>query len=136
MGVGFNVQNSFYSVGAASFLNSFFSTINYHLEPEGWGTKYPYLMNHVYMGKIGNSLIPELLKEVREIREQLQNYSPSQIIWDFEDLTKQPPWGKNISPEITSLANYFVTSEGEDLFEVLILALEQAIEYKVDFAIE
>lgn len=112
MAVGFKVHFFWYAVGAGSFLNSFFSTVSYHLEPEGWGTKYPYLMNHAYNGKVKYVLILELLKEVHEIHELLQNYIPSQVIWDIEDLTKQPPWGANISPEITSLANYFVTSEG------------------------
>jgi 2,3-bisphosphoglycerate-dependent phosphoglycerate mutase len=93
-------------------------------------------MNHAYNGKVKYVLILELLKEVHEIHELLQNYIPSQVIWDNEDLTKQPPWGANISPEITSLANYFVTSEGTDFFKVLIAALEQAIKYKVDFEVE
>lgn len=93
-------------------------------------------MNHAYNGKVKYVLIPELLKEVHGINELLQNYIPSQVIWDIEDLTKQPPWGANISPEITSLANYFVTSEGTDFFKVLIAALDQAIKYKVDFEVE
>ena len=136
MAVGFKVHFYWYSVGTGSFLYSFFSTVSYHLEPEGWGTKYPYLMNHCYNGKVANALVPEVLKEVHEIRELLQNYSPSQIIWNIEDLSKRPPWGEDISPEITSLANYFVTSEGTDFFKVLISALEQAIKYNFDFEVE
>ncbi len=33
---------------------------------------------------------------------------------NIDDLFKQPPWGKNISNDITNLSNYFVTSDGED----------------------
>jgi 2,3-bisphosphoglycerate-dependent phosphoglycerate mutase len=39
-------------------------------------------------------------------------------VWDVEDRSKRPPWGDDISPDITSLANYFVTDDGRDLFEV------------------
>jgi 2,3-bisphosphoglycerate-dependent phosphoglycerate mutase len=70
------------------------------------------------------------------IREHLQSYSPSKIIWDFEDLTKQPPWGNYISHEITSLANYFVTSEGDDLFDMLMSLLETANKLKFDLEIK
>jgi hypothetical protein len=41
------------------------------------------------------------IKEIDEIEENLKNYSPSQVIWDIEDLSKTPPWGDNISGEIT-----------------------------------
>jgi hypothetical protein len=39
-----------------------------------------------------------------------------------------PPWGDDIGEEITSLAHYFVTSDGRDLFEVLFAALAEATE--------
>jgi len=42
MSVGFLVDCFFYEVGRGDFLHSFFSTISYQLEKEGWGTKYPY----------------------------------------------------------------------------------------------
>lgn len=40
----------------------------------------------------------------------------SKVIWDIDDMTKMPPWGKNISKDITDLSNYFVTSDGKDFF--------------------
>lgn len=135
MAVGFKVHFAWYEVGTEGFLNSFFSTISYHLEPEGWGTKYPYLMNHLYHGKIENALIPEMMKEILEIRERLQNYSLSQIIWDIEDLTKLPPYNV-IKAEITNLSNYFVTSEGKDLFDMLLSLLGKANKLKLDFEIK
>ncbi len=49
---------------------------------------------------------------------------PTESSGDNEDLQAKPPWGTNISPEITDLSNYFVTSDGRDLFEVLSEALQ------------
>ena len=57
-------------------------------------------------------------------------------IWDIEDLSKQPPWGNNISEEITDLSNYFVTSEGEDLITLFRHALEKARELKTSLKID
>ena len=48
MAVGFFFDCFYYEVGHVDFLHSFFSTISYHLEPNGWGTKYPKLLNDLY----------------------------------------------------------------------------------------
>ncbi|MEC0537344.1 Imm70 family immunity protein [Bacillus inaquosorum] len=55
----------------------------------------------------------------------MKEYSPSQVIWDIEDVSKRPPWGDNISEEITNSSNYFVTSDGEDFIKILKSALEK-----------
>ncbi|MNJ03822.1 hypothetical protein D3C73_1643020 [compost metagenome] len=57
------------------------------------------------------------------------------MIWDYEDLSKQPPWGSEISPEITNLSNYFVTGHGEDFFEVILRAIDEATEIGFDLEI-
>lgn len=126
MSVGFQVGNILEEVGAADFLHAFFSTISYHLEPGGWGTRYPVLMNGLYrQGSLDAYQSVRALQEVREIRDLLRSYRPEQVIWDIEDLTAKPPWGDDISSEITSLADYFVASSGRDLFDVLIECLEE-----------
>lgn len=58
------------------------------------------------------------------------------MIWDIEDLSKQPPWGDKISDRITSLANYFVTSDGRDFIDVFNMTLDAAIEIKKDVLIQ
>ena len=40
------------------------------------------------------------------------------MVWEIEDLSKQPPWGNNISKDITDLSNYFVTSDGDDFLKI------------------
>ena len=72
------------------------------------------------------------MDEVLGIREQLKAYSPCHVIWDIEDLQKKPPWGDNISEEITDLSNYFVTADGVQVFDRLISALEDSIRMDVD----
>jgi 2,3-bisphosphoglycerate-dependent phosphoglycerate mutase len=136
MAVGFKIDFLWYQIGHGDFLHSFFSTISYHLEPSGWGTRYPYLMKHLYRGKLSWQDVPKAVEEVLEIRSKLEHFSPDKVVWDIEDFSKQPPWGNNISPTITNLANYFVTSDGRDLFEVLLMALQDAWEEKIDMEIE
>lgn len=53
---------------------------------------------------------------------------PDKIIWDIENLAAQPPWGRNISSDITNLSNYFITSDGEDFITIFNRALKKAEE--------
>lgn len=40
----------------------------------------------------------------------------------------RPPWGDDIDPSVTNLANYFVTSNGKSLLDEIDAALTEAIE--------
>ncbi|HVG20386.1 MAG TPA: immunity 70 family protein [Blastocatellia bacterium] len=136
MAVGFKVGNIIEEIGTQDFLHAFFSTVSHHLEPAGWGARYPELMLQLYQGKLNTKDAPKALKDILEIRERLKAFSPKEVVWDIEDLTAKPPWGNNISSEITDLSNYFVTSTGKDLFEVLIECLEDLQEEGGDLTIE
>lgn len=127
--------HSWYQIGSGDFLHCFFSTVSYRLEPNGWGSKYPILMNKLYHEALEQEDIAGLLEEVRSIHKELEQFSPEDIVWDIEDLSKQPPWGTNIDPSVTSLANYFVTSNGADLFLLFYKALGTAIQDEYDVKI-
>ncbi len=124
--VGFRVKHYWFSIGNGSFLHSFFSTVCVNLEHGKWGSKYPYIMKELYRGELTADHVDAALKELRDIEKKLKKYPPSKVVWDIEDLTAQPPWGDNISPDITDLSNYFVTSDGEDFIGVFREALEGA----------
>ena len=74
--------------------------------------------------------------ELKKIQLELQAFSPDKVVWDIDDLSKQPPWGKNISNDITNLSNYFVTSDGEDFITIFFNALEKAKKLQMDLTIE
>ncbi|TFB19559.1 hypothetical protein E3U55_10380 [Filobacillus milosensis] len=135
MAVYFQVDFNIYRIGHGDFLHSFFSTISYHLESDGWGAKYPLLLNELYFRGINSKDISNAIQEVEEVKEGLKTLPPSEVVWDIEDLDKVPPWGNDISQEITNLSNYFVTSDGRDLFDLLLLALNDAIELESNIEI-
>lgn len=112
-----------FEVGAPSLLKALFSTIYVRLEDGSWGSRFPTLMNKLYEGQVGAADCDRALRELIEVRNGFSQHSPASVVWDFEDLSKQPPWGSNISPSIDSLANYFWTSNGKDLLSVLADAL-------------
>ena len=135
MAVGFTVDFYYYSIGSADFLHSFFSTIAVNLEDKKWGSRFPVLMNELYQGKLSVENTDAAIKELNIIREELKQISPDKVVWDIDDLSKQPPWGKNISKDITDLSNYFVTSDGRDFISVLFTALNDSKEMKAPLEI-
>jgi hypothetical protein len=136
MNVYFKTDIIAYEIGSDDFLNAFFSTIFYHLEKGKKGSRFPVLYTHLYRGKVTPNKLAQLLKELCNVKGTLEKFTPNQIIWDIDNLSKQPPWGNNISKDITSLANYFITSDGRDFFEVAEMAIQTAIENNLDLTIE
>ena len=126
--VGFKVNYDWYQIGNGDFLFSFFSTVAYHLENQKWGSKFPVIMNHLYQGELKNTQISAAISELEQITQELEKLPPDKVIWDIENLAAQPPWGTNISSDITNLANYFVTSDGEDFITIFNQALKKAEE--------
>ncbi|MFC3800937.1 Imm70 family immunity protein [Cohnella sp. GCM10012308] len=127
--------HSWYQIGSGDFLHCFFSTVCYRLEANSWGSKYPLFMNKLYHEALEKEDNEKLLEEVKSIHKAFEDFSPDNVVWDVEDLSKQPPWGTNIDPSITSLANYFVTSNGVDLFFLFYSALNSAIQDDYDVKI-
>jgi len=124
-----------FELGDAAFLKAFFSTVFAKIEAEDWGRSFPVLMRDLYSGRLSPEKVPTAAEELSRLREELKAHRPSDVVWDFEDRTRRPPWGNDISPHITSLANYFVTSDGKDLLEVLQNALTVAAQKHQDVVI-
>ena len=131
MGVGIQVGQIVDEIGTSDFLHAFFSTISFHCEPKGWGTRFPTLMRHLYRGAVSPGNASAALEELRTARTELARVPPARVVWDLQNLTRRPPWGDNISGEITNLSNYFVTSSGRDLFAVLDEALAEAVSQRI-----
>ena len=136
MAVGFNVKFYWYQIGNGNFLHSFFSTVAYNLENKDWGRRFPIVMNELYQGKVKRKDVAKAIEELNVIKRELQAFSPDKVVWDIDDLSKQPPWGSNISKDITDLSNYFVTSDGNDFLTVFFNALEKAKELSADIEIK
>lgn len=135
MSVSFWVGHEAFAVGDASFLKALFSTIFIRAENRDWGSAYPVLMRDLYSGRVSSSTAREAAKELEALRTRLAEHAPSEVVWDFERPESKPPWGDNLSPHISSLANYFVTSDGKDLLNVLSTALSEAMRSGHDLTI-
>ena len=135
MAVGITVDFYWYQVGTGDFFHSFFSTVAYNLEENNWGSRFPIMLNEFYDGVLKNADISEALQELDIIERELKGFSPDKVVWDIEDLSQEPPWGDDISPDITDLSNYFVTSDGENLITIMRHAFEKGLEMAEDVCV-
>lgn len=136
MAVELRTGSVVWPVGSSEFLHAFFSTIAARLEPDAWGSRFPAVMTTLYGGEIGGEDATRALAELDQIREELRAFAPSEVVWDYEDRAKRPPWGDEIAPDITDLGNYFVTADGKDLFDVLAEAVGYAARSQYPLVIE
>jgi 2,3-bisphosphoglycerate-dependent phosphoglycerate mutase len=125
MAVGLKLGSITDEIGTGDFLHSFFSTISGNLENDGWGTRFPVLLNGLYQGELHQKDAAIALAELSVVENELMLLSPEKVIWDIEDRGKAPPWGGKISSDITDLSNYFVTSTGRELIPMIRECLEE-----------
>ena len=83
-------------------------------------------MNELYQGVLPVKHLAAGTEELSQIKQELAQFAPNQVIWDIDDRSLTPPWGDNISDDITDLSNYFVTIEGEDFLSVFAAVLDKA----------
>lgn len=126
MSVGVRVGRVVDVIGTPAFLNAFFSTLVAVLEDGERGARFPALTTTLYAGELPADRVAAALAELRAARDELAMHPPGDVVWDLDDAAARPPWGDDISSDITSLADYFVTETGRDLVEVLLEALDRA----------
>jgi hypothetical protein len=117
-----------YDIGTLENWYALGATISYHLEPDGWGTKYPELMNSFFQCKLARCHAEKVLKDLQAIREELKWFPPSAVVWDFENPGFRPPQGTPHRENVTDLSNYFVSKYGRNVFDGIIMALDALIQ--------
>lgn len=86
-------------------------------------------MNKLYEGKVAREDAEAASAEISQIQEALAKLPPDQVVWDAEDMTKAPPYGKHIGPHVRSCADYWVTTTGRNLIAEIIDNMESLLEF-------
>jgi len=119
-------------VGSPSFLYCFYSTICLRIPKSvNISTGITFLQS----GYVSGDDCIACAHDFEQVRKIFMALPPDKVVWNMEHQEQQPPWGKNISPHIRSLGNYFVTATGEDLLEEVIQLLHYAGEHNLDVRI-
>lgn len=135
MTVSLSISGIHNIVGTGDFLHSFFSTISFHLEPRGWGTRFPELMNELYRGTLEPHHASKALSDALVIKRELSALPPAKVVWDIANIAQKPPWGDKVPASVTSLSNYHITSTNRVLMDLLIECLEFQVETGMPLAV-
>ncbi len=104
-------------VGSGDIWTSLMSTVDIRLKNK---KDISYAINFLHSGECSAEDALETAKQFNIIRDELSKFGPDKIIYDEDNLKKEAPWKNNISPVITSCANFFTTADGNDLlFEIV-----------------
>ncbi|WP_312368437.1 Imm70 family immunity protein [Stenotrophomonas sp.] len=116
-------------IGPGGVLHSLFSTIAVLLENGKWGSRFPWIMNGLYGGSLADVGAKAAYDEMLEIRRELAQISPSEVVWDIENPELSPPWGNSFGSHVSHMADYYVTDTGRNLVDEIIDNLESQIEF-------
>lgn len=110
-----------YNLGYESIVQSFFSTIAYHLENKKWGSVYPAIMNEFYKGKLEQNRIDYAIAEIKDIKKKLSKLKASDIICDINNLDIKPPFDSSIDIPIEL---FFCNYDGITMPDIILNVLE------------
>jgi Immunity protein 70 len=120
-------------VGAPAILHALCSSISANLEPAGWGSRFPMVLNRLYQGRLAASDCPAALLELRTIERELQAVPVSRLVWDHEKRRRAPSPHYRAAHGAQNIADYFVTVNGLNLLRAgLIESVESAVEFNDD----
>lgn len=107
-------------IGIDVVLHSLLSTVAVRLEGGEWGSRFPLIMIKLYQGRLDALEADAALQELRQIQAGLARLEADKVIWDFNDLSRQPPWGDAVAPRTTSMADYHTTNASRNLLDEML----------------
>lgn len=125
--LSFRVGPIAYPVGSASFLGSFFDTIEVRLEGGRRGRDFPALAALYSSGELTPDGAAHARVELAAAAARLQALPIDDVVWDAERPEQAPPWGDDIAVTIRTLRDYHVTADGRSLISVLDEALATSV---------
>ncbi|MFK4789634.1 Imm70 family immunity protein [Microbacterium sp. ZW T5_56] len=123
----FRVGPIAYPVGTASFLGSFFDTIEVRLESGQRGRDFPALAALYSSGELASEDAVRARNELADVAVGLQALPVADLVWDAKHPEQTPPWGDRIAATIRTLRDYHVTADGRSLIGVLDEALATSV---------
>lgn len=112
------------SLGGSETWQTLCSTIYYHLSSSEQQLSHAFKFIKSCHCRSQDCL--DTAREFNIVRDLLSQLKPDQIVYDYKDPKKLPPWGDKISPIITSCANYLTTGDGDDLLAEIVKILTYA----------
>src|SRR5690349_6301564 len=93
MSLGLHVADITWRIGSPDLLHAFFLTLSARLEPLGWGTRFPALLDDLYHGDLPTDRVETALSELLLARRELSFVPADQVVLDVDVPGAPAPWG-------------------------------------------
>ena len=93
-------------------------------------------MNELYQGTLDKDNVETAIEELKKIQLELKRLVRIRWFGILTILSNQPPWGKNISNDITNLSNYFCDKRWRRLHYDIFQRLGKSKKMQMDLTIE
>ncbi|MCI8441252.1 MAG: hypothetical protein HFG27_01785 [Provencibacterium sp.] len=85
-------------------------------------------MKELYKGKLRFWHLMEAVREMQIIEQEMKELPANMAIWDNDDPKKRPEYSEYGNQEAANLAEYFICTHGDGIFEAFYSAVADALE--------
>lgn len=107
-------------------LEALFSTISYRLEPNGWATRFPTVLDRLREGRLESGAAARALEELEHIGAELRRLPVDRVVWSMQDLRKRDDSGEPVRRDAPNVFDYFVAFDGRPILTCLADALQKS----------
>jgi hypothetical protein len=117
-------------------LRALFATISYRLEPDGWATRFPVVLDQLQQGSLDAGRADQALTELEQIEAQLRSLPPDLVVWSLDDLRVRNDSKQPVNHNAKNIYDYFIARDGTPLVhklrEIVLECRSQGQRVKVD----
>ncbi len=114
-------NSRFVDIGNSDIWNSLYSTVKVNLSDQH--SKIPLAIQFLENKSCSAKDATETARQFNLVRDMLAQFPPSCVCYDWQNLKKEAPWIHDVSPVVTSCANFYTTADGEDLLYEIVKIL-------------
>lgn len=107
-------------------LEALFATISYRLEPSGWATRFPIVLDLLHEGRLDASSLDGALAELDAIAPELARVPVDRVVWNMQDLRRRNDANEPVRKNAANAFDYFVANDGRPILVCLVDAIRRA----------
>ena len=100
-------------LASQAIVEAFFATVSYRLEPDGWSSRFPVVLNRLYSSRFEPQDCDAALRELDVIERELKTLPPERAIASLRNLARLDDARLTINRGAANLFEYFVTADGQ-----------------------
>ena len=101
-------------LAAQAIIEAFFATVSYCLEPDGWSSRFPVVLNGLYASRFEPQQNADAaLRELEIIERELKALPPERAIASLRNLARLDDAHSTVNRGAANLFEYFVVADGK-----------------------